>query len=67
MKYYYFTIDGGDGSANVRWIAEDKLDKLQQLVEDDTEGFWYVSESLDSITVPDGTTPEDLGIRLYNL
>jgi len=63
MKLYGFIFDNGDGSGSIRWYTEKKM---RDVLSEDYEYFDYVQMNEGSaavtITVPEGMTPQELGI-----
>lgn len=65
MKVYGIVYDFGDGSAGIRWYNKEDVDYV---LSDDYKYWEDVQMNEGSpaavITIPEGFTPADLGIRL---
>lgn len=61
MKLYGVVVDYGDGSAGISWYS-DKEELLQDLEEEESL-YMNEGEPATTITLPEGVTPEMLGIR----
>lgn len=65
MKIYGIIEDGGDGSSSISWYSKEDADYV---LSDEYEYFDYVQgnegEPAQVIDIPEGFTPEDLGITM---
>lgn len=66
MKIYGMICDNGDGSNSINWFTESPED-LEVLVELDPEGWWCSDGIAQTLTLPEGVTPEELGISLTTI
>ena len=67
MKLYGIIFDGGDGSVCLRWYSDKEfVDKL--LTSDDYCTETYMNEGSPAcvLEVPEGVSPEELGIKSYD-
>lgn len=65
MRAYYAVVDGGDGSARVRWYRPEHVEHLDRHIERDpdyglNEGFCYWIE------LPDDFDLDTLDVRFYD-
>jgi hypothetical protein len=65
MNIYGLICDGGDGSANLSWYTKEDADALLSEDHWDFESYTVNKGSYaDVIKLPEGTTPEDIGLYI---